>query len=626
MCAGLAQEDDHARGQQHDIDAQRAPGGARAAARMPRAQREAGMALWLTLAVLVGAIALFVTEKLRVDVVALLVMTALMVTGVITVPEALSGFSSQATVMVAAMFVLSGALQRNGALVAVGEVLSRIRWQWLFMLVMLLLVACVAAFVNNTATVAVFLPLVLAASTANRWAPSKFLIPLSYMSQAAGVCTLIGTSTNLLVDAMGREAVGVGFTLFEFAPLGIVFVGICMLYLMTVGRWLMPDRGVPGSDENEHVGRYVAELLVPEDSDAIGLRREQIVPASIDDAVVLEILRRRRPVAGGDTVQAGDRLLVRGEWGQIRAVRKARRLRFDHVAGDIDGDAAAAERVQVEAMVSPGSHLIGNTLAGMRFGHMYRARVQGIHRRLLDIRQPLDHVQLSLGDVLLLDVPEPAIEDLRADKGMIVLGTRKEASVDVFRASMSVLVMVATILVAAAGWLSIVPAALIGCAALLVFRLLEPDEAYRAIDWRVILLLAGIIPLGLALQKSGGAALAAEFMIANLGQFGPLATLAAVYLMTSIATEFMSNNASAVLVVPIALAAAESLGVDPKPLLVAVAFAASTSFATPISYQTNTMVFTAGGYRFSDFVRMGIPLNIIFCTAAILLIPRYFPF
>ena len=584
------------------------------------------MDLWLTLAVLVGAIALFVTEKLRVDVVALLVMTALMVTGVITVSEALSGFSSQATVMVAAMFVLSGALQRNGALVAVGEVLSKIRWQWLFMLVMLVLVSSVAAFVNNTATVAVFLPLVLAASTANRWAPSKFLIPLSYMSQAAGVCTLIGTSTNLLVDAMGREAVGVGFTLFEFAPLGIVFVGICMLYLMTVGRWLLPDRGVPGSAETEHVGRYVGELLVPADSEAIGLRREQVVPDSIDDAVVLEILRRGRPVSGDAVVEAGDRLLVRGEWARIRAVRKARRLQFDHVAGDLDGDANGDERVQVEAMVSPGSHLIGNTLAGMRFGHMYRARVQGIHRRLLDIRQPLDQVQLSIGDVLLLDAPESAIEDLRADKGMIVLGTRKEAKVDVFRASMSVLVMVATIAVAALGWLSIVPAALIGCAALLVFRLLEPDEAYRAIDWRVILLLAGIIPLGVALQKSGGAALAADFMIATLGQFGPLATLAAVYLMTSIATEFMSNNASAVLVVPIALAAAESLGVDPKPLLVAVAFAASTSFATPISYQTNTMVFTAGGYKFSDFVRMGIPLNIIFCTAAILLIPRYFPF
>ena len=491
---------------------------------------------------------------------------------------------------------------------------------------MLVLVSCVAAFVNNTATVAVFLPLVLAASTANRWAPSKFLIPLSYMSQAAGVCTLIGTSTNLLVDSMARDAAGVGFTLFEFAPLGIVFVGICMLYLMTVGRWLLPDRGVPGTEELEHVGRYVAELLVPEDSAAVGLRRHEVVPESIDDVVLLEILRHGRPLVGQDArVEAGDRLLLRGEWKQVAAVRKVRKLRFDHVARDLDGD-IGAERVQVEAMVSPGSHLIGHTLSGMRFGHMYRARVHGIHRRLLDIRQPLDQVPLDLGDVLLLDAPERAIEDLRADKGMIVLGTHRQAKVDVFRASLSVLVMVATIAAAALGWLSIVEAALVGCAALLVFGLLDPDEAYRAIDWRVILLLAGILPLGVALQKTGGAALAADFMIGTLGAFGPLAALAAVYLMTSIATEFMSNNASAVLVVPIALAAAESMGIDPKPLLVAVAFAASTSFATPISYQTNTMVFTAGGYRFSDFVRLGLPLNVVFCTAAIVLIPRFFPF
>jgi len=584
------------------------------------------MALWLTLGVLAGAIYLFVTERLRVDVVALLVMTALVVSGVITLAEGLSGFSNQATIMVAAMFVLSAALQRNGAVAAIGEVLSRIRSEWLFLLVMLVLVSCVAAFVNNTATVAVFLPLVLAASTANRWAPSKFLIPLSYMSQAAGVCTLIGTSTNLLVDAMARDAMGVGFTLFEFAPLGIVFAGICLLYLMTVGRWLLPDRGVPGTEEHEHVGRYVAELLVPAESGAVGLRREQVVPAGIDDAVVLEILRDGQAVGAVDaTLAAGDRLLLRGEWQHIAAVRKARRLRFDHVARDLDGD-IDAERLQVEAMVAPGSHLIGHTLSGVRFGHMYRARVHGIHRRLLDIRRPLDQVPLDLGDVLLLDAPARAIEDLRADKGLIVLGARRQAKVDALRAAASVLVMAATILVAALGWLSIVEAALIGCATLLVAGLIDPDEAYRAIDWRVILLLAGILPLGIALQKSGGAALAADFLIGSLGGFGPLAALAAVYLITSIATEFMSNNASAVLVVPIALATAESMGIDAKPLLVAVAFAASTSFATPISYQTNTMVFTAGGYRFSDFVRLGLPLNVVFCTAAIVLIPRFFPF
>lgn len=584
------------------------------------------MDLWLTLAVMAGAVFLFVTEKLRVDVVALLVAVSLLVLGVVTLPEALSGFSNQATVMVAAMFVLSGALQRNGALIAVGDLLARIRWKWLFLLVMMTLVAGVAAFVNNTATVAVFLPLVLAATTANRWAPSKFLIPLSYISQAAGVCTLIGTSTNLLVDSMAREAAGVGFTLFEFAPLGLVFVGICMVYLMTVGRLLLPDRGVPGSDTADHIGRYVAELLVTDGAAVIGRRRSEVLAEGSADVAVLEVLRNGAAARGPDVrVEAGDRLLLRGLWQDIDAARKTLKLKFDHVARDLDGD-VNAERLHVEAMVAPGSHLIGHTLSGMRFGHTYRARVHGLHRRQLGIRQPLDHVPLNVGDVLLLDAPAKAIDDLRIDRGLIVLGARAQRKVDTTKATLSAIVMTAAIAAAALGWMSIVASALLGCVALVVLRLLDPDEAYEAIDWRVILLLAGIIPLGIALQKTGGAALAANQLINLVGHYGPTATLAAVYLMTSTLTEFMSNNASAVLVVPIAIATADSLGVDPKPFLIAVAFAASTSFATPISYQTNTMVYTAGNYRFSDFVKIGMPLNIIFLITATLLIPRFFPF
>ncbi len=582
--------------------------------------------LWLTVIVMAGAIALFITEKLRVDVVALLVAVALLATGVVTMSEALSGFSNQATVMVAAMFVLSGALQRNGALVAAGDLLAKIRWQWLFLLVMMGLVVCVAAFVNNTATVAVFLPLILATTTANRWAPSKFLIPLSYISQTAGVCTLIGTSTNLLVDSMAREAAGVGFELFEFAPLGVVFVGICALYLATVGRWLLPDRGTPAGDAVDPIGRYVAELLVPEGAPVIGRSRDGLLGDAHEDVVVLELLRQGRAVHGAQaTVEAGDRVLLRGLWPDIEAARKALKLRFDHVARDLDGD-ISAERMHVEVMVAPGSHLIGHTLAGMRFGHTYRARVHGIHRRQLGIRQPLDQVPLSVGDVLLLDAPVRAVDELRVDRGMLVLGTRAQRKVDTTKATLSVVVMVAAIAVAALGWMSIVASALLGCVALVVLRLLDPDEAYAAIDWRVILLLAGIIPLGIALQKTGGAALVADQLITVLGRYGPTATLAGIYLMTSVATEFMSNNASAVLVVPIALATAESLGVDPKPFLIAVAFAASTSFATPISYQTNTMVYTAGNYRFGDFVRVGMPLNVIFLVTATLLIPRFFPF
>ncbi len=602
--------------------------------------------LLTTVAVMLVAVYLFITEKFRVDVVALLVMTALLVLGVISLPEALSGFSNQATVMVACMFVLSGALKANGALVAIGELLSRIRWRWLFLLVMLCLVVSVAAFINNTATVAVFLPLVLMATAANGWAPSKFLIPLSYISQTAGVCTLIGTSTNLLVDSMARDSAGVGFTIFEFAPLGIIFVGICAVYLLTVGWLVLPDRGTPDADRNEHVGRFVAELMVPADSPLVGNAPRQALPDSIDDVDLLEVLRQGAPVHGTEaSVEAGDRVLLRGDWPRIEAARKALKLRFDQrsraparASANGDGDRGdkekdkdkdaprSDERLHVEAMVAPGSHLIGRTLFGMRFAHTYRASVHGIHRRQLAIRVPLDRVPLSVGDVLLLDAPADAIDDLRADPGMIVLGERAQKRVKPRRAIASAVIMFAAIGMAALGWLPIVASALLGCLALVALRLLTPDEAYESIDWQVILLLAGIIPLGIALQKTGGAGMAADALLNVLGPYGPLATLAAIYLMTSALTEVMSNNASAVLVVPIALATAESMGVDPKPLLIAVAFAASTSFATPISYQTNTMVYTAGGYRFSDFVKVGMPLNIIFWISAIILIPRFFPF
>ncbi len=608
--------------------------------------------LWITIAVMLLAVYLFITEKLRVDVVALLVMTALLVLGVITVPEALSGFSNQATVMVAAMFVLSGALKANGALDAIGEVLSRIRWRWLFLLVMLGLVAGLSAFINNTATVAVFLPLVLVATTANGWAPSKFLIPLSYISQAAGVCTLIGTSTNLLVDSMARESAGVGFTIFEFAPLGIIFVGICAVYLLTVGWWTLPNRGTPNPGETEHVGRFIAELVVPAEAAVVGKSPREALPDSAQDVDLMEVLRNGTPVHGADaTIAAGDRLLVRGDWPRIDAARKAMECRFDHVPKaperapprtgesgengdkgrekdkDKNKDASRKdERLHVEAMVAPGSHLIGRTLYGMRFAHTYRARVQGIHRRQLAIRSSLDRVPLSVGDVLMLDAPADALDDLRADPGMIVLGERAQKRVKPRRAILSALIMVAAIAVAALGWLPIVASALVGCLALVALQLMTPDEAYESIDWQVILLLAGIIPLGLALQKTGGANMVAELLLNVLGPYGPVATLAAIYLMTSALTEVMSSNASAVLVVPIALATAESMGVDAKPLLIAVAFAASTSFATPISYQTNTMVYTAGGYRFSDFVKIGMPLNVIFWISAVLLIPRFFPF
>lgn len=583
--------------------------------------------LWLTLAILAGAVYLFVTEKLPVDVVALLVLVSLLTFGVLTPSQALSGFSSPATITVAAMFVLSAGLQGSGALRGLGNALARIRWSWLFALVMMLLLAFISAFVNNTAAVAVFLPIVIAACVANRRSPSKFLIPLSFAAQFGGVCTLVGTSTNLLVDSLARQSGHNGFGLFEFTRLGLVFVVVGVVYLMLARRWLLPDLGVPMQDEADRRGRFVAELHVPAKAPAIGKRGSEVLGHDAGDVTVLEIIRNGVVVAAprNEPIVAGDRLLVRGDWREIDQARRRLKLQFDPVARDLDGNPETT-RLHVEAMVAPGSHLVGNTLAGMRFGHTYRCRVHGLSRHRLSIRQPLDHVPLAVGDVLLLDAPQTSFAALRADPGLVVMGQHAQPRIDTRRAWLSALVLFGVIAVAGLGWLPIVAAALLGCVALVALRCLQPEEAYAAVDWRVILLLAGVLPLGIALQVSGGADWLAQFAIGSIGRFGPVATLAAIYLLTAVLTEVMSNNAAAVLVVPIALSTADSMGVDAKPFLVAVAFAASTSFATPVGYQTNTMVYSAGGYRFNDFLRIGVPLNLIFWVMAVILIPHYFPF
>ncbi len=586
-----------------------------------------GMDLWLTLAVLVGAVYLFVTEKLPVDVVALLVLASVLVLGLVTPAEALSGFSSQATITVAAMFVLSAGLQRSGALQGMGEALARIRWSWLFALVMMLVIAFLSAFVNNTAAVAVFLPLVISAAIANRQAPSKFLIPLSYAAQFGGVCTLVGTSTNLLVNSLAIQSGREGFGLFEFAPLGVIFVAVGITYLMLVRRFLLPDLGIPQIERDGHGGRFLVELLVPERSALIGKRSAEAVPSDAGDVTVLEVFRAGAmlPKPRGTELQVGDRILLRGEWTAIEAVRKQLKLVHDPVAPDL-ADHAGTDRLHAEVMVAPGSHLVGHTIAGIRFGHVYRARVHGLQRQRAPLRQRIDQVRLAVGDILLVDASENAITTMRDEPGLIMLGKREQQRVDVRRAWTSMAIMVAVIGTAALGWLPIVGSALLGCVALVVLRCLEPDEAYAAVDWSVVMLLAGVLPLGLALQHSGGADWLAVNAIGLVGKSNPVVVLAVIYLMTGALTEVMSNNAAAVLVVPIALSTAESLGVDAKPFLVAVAFAASTAFVTPVGYQTNAMVHAAGGYRFIDFTKIGLPLNLIFWGMAVVLIPRYFPF
>ena len=323
-------------------------------------------------------------------------------------------------------------------------------------------------------------------------------------------------------------------------------------------------------------------------------------------------------------------LLVRGNLEKIKSLKDGSKLDFEPEFklqdSQFSGDGDDQAQVLVEAMVAPGARLAGHTLEELDFQWTYNATVLAVHRRGEVLREKLKNVNLNVGDVLLLLAPKSELNVLRANHNLIVLNERGEASLPKRKAWLAIGIMTAAITVAGLGWLPIVASAILGGIALVATRCIGNDQAYQAIDWRVIVLLAGVLPLGIAMQKSGLAQGIADFSVNWVGDFGPLAVLAAVYLTTALLTELMSNNAAAVLITPIAFSTAVSLGVSPTPFLVAVLFAASTSFATPVGYQTNTMVYNAGNYRFVDFMKMGIPLNLIFWGLAVFLIPKFFPF
>lgn len=586
----------------------------------------------LTLAVLAGAVALFVTEKLPVDVVAMLVLASLLVLGLVTPAEALSGFSSEATITVAAMFVLSAGLAHTGALLPIGRMFGRIKRPWLFLVVLMLVIGPISAFVNNTAAVAVFLPMVLAATAANRMSPSQLLIPLSYAAQMGGVCTLIGTSTNLLVNSMAKDLGHPGFGIFDFAPLGLITMGIGFVYMLVFRRWLLPHHPPSALTETYELGKYITELRVMEKSPLIGQSVSQAQLAEKHSVYVLELLRgeEKHWSPRAELLREGDVLLVRGDWTKLEALKDTTRLELDsefklkdsQFTGE-DGDAA---QVLAEVMVAPGARMVGQTLAQLDFQWHYNATVLALHRRGEVLRDKIKDIPLNVGDVLLMLSPRSDLEVIKANSNLVVLNERGEAKQPRRKAFLAVGIMIAAVAVAALGILPIVASAILGGIALVATRCIGNDQAYQAIDWRVIVLLAGVLPLGIAMQKSGLAQTVADFGVAMVGGFGPLAVLAAIYLITALLTEMMSNNAAAVLITPIAFTTAVAMEVSPTPFLVAVMFAASTAFATPVGYQTNTMVYNAGNYRFMDFMKMGIPLNLLFWGMAVYLIPKFFPF
>ncbi|MFW8564752.1 SLC13 family permease [Orrella sp. 11846] len=625
----------------------------------------------LVLAIAAVAMVLFITERLRMDIVAMLVLVSLSALDLISPTEALSGFSNQATITVAAMFILAAGLQNTGALNGVGKLLSKSRSPTTFLLLLFGLLALIAPFVNNTAVVAVFMPVVIAASLQIGLSPTKTLIPLSYVSQMIGVCTLIGTSTNLIVNAMAQDLGHKGFTMFEFLPLGAICALAGCFYLLTLGRWILPEQGLVDDSMFHESGHFVTEMRIPQNSALIGTSVEKSKLAQTYKVYVLELWRKdeKRWAPRAEKLKESDTLLIRGKWENLyrlkeemglcfkseqevdteqpaspdvvwpqkptQAVRQALEATSDPSTQEVDtkpsstsGIPAAPKnkRVLAEVMISPNSRNIGQRLSVLDQRLSRDVSILGVQRRGQVLRESLQNTVLHLGDILLVLLPQSHVAQLRKNRDLILLSERDEPLGRGWRTPFSWVVMTLVVVLAALDWLPIAVSALAGAMVMVMTRCVETDDMYDAVDWRILFLMAGLLPLGIAMSNSGAAGFIVDNTVGLVSDFGPHVVLAVLYLMALLLGELMSNSAAAVLLTPIGISTAQYMGADATPFLVAITFSASTSFLTPVGYQTNTMVYGAGGYRFSDFIKVGLPLNLIFWVLGVIFIPMFWAF
>lgn len=584
----------------------------------------------MVLAVVTAAMILFITEKLRVDLIALCVLLALIVLGLIDSKQALYGFANQATATIAVMFVLSAGLVRTGLVEWLALFLDKLagKTEPRLIIVLCITIAFLSAFILNTAAVAVFIPIAIVLAKTRKISASRVLIPLSFASQFGGVCTLIGTSTNILVNSMAVDKGMDAFTFFEFAPLGLAMTIAGIIYLVAA-RWLLPKRkGEEQQVDRYHLADYLAELQVTKKSSLIGKNWEKSKLKTHEKVDLIKFLRNDKATSkpSKTKIREGDVLLLHGKMDKLIAMQDKYGLKI-HTNTKIDDKKISSDEIKlVEVLIPPQSKLVGHTLQTFEFFRRYGCIVLAVRRLGKIIRDRVAEVTLDDGDTLLLEADKEVISRLLKSRDLIVTNELTELYVRKDKAVIALLMFLAVVILTVLSITPILVAALIGAVGLVLGRCITLEEAYEAIDWKIIFLLGGILPLGLAMEQSGAALWLVNTVLNPFVGFGPLAVLAVLYITTAVLTGFMSNSAAAVIIAPIGLSIASSMDVDPRPFLVAITFAASTCFATPIGYQTNTMIYAPGGYRFTDFTRIGTPLNLIFWGLAVLLIPLLWPF
>ncbi|MDE0724543.1 MAG: SLC13 family permease [Alphaproteobacteria bacterium] len=581
------------------------------------------------LLIVAGSIILFVSEKFPVDMVAMMVLVALLLTGLVEEDMILNGFSNPATITVAGMFILSAALQRTGVVRFLANKIYAVAGKSKTRLNLVLMSTCgtLSAFINNTATVAVLLPLAMRFSDERGISPSRILMPLSFAAQFGGVCTLIGTTTNLLMNLF---LIGAGlepFGMFEFAKFGLICFAVGIVYMLFASKYMLKDREQTESlSEDYRLQDYMTEMRVLKGSPLIGQRGQDNALTEIGGRII-EMVRDGKIVwaAHNSTIHEGDLLVIRGDVDRILESESRLKLE-DWAKGHLNASHLESDDISLlEVIVPTGSPIVGRTLTQLDFYWRYHAAVLGVRRRGSVLKTRIRDITFKEGDTLLVQGHKNDLLHLADDAEFAYLQDLSTLKLKTSKAFLSVVILASVVGAAAIGTVSILTAALCGALAVGFTKCLTAKEIYNAVDLRVILLLAGLIPLGAAMESSGAVSSLVDIVMASLGSYGPIYGLGGIYILTMVLTAVMSNNATAVLIAPLALQVANSFGADPKPFLIAVTFAASTCFATPVGYQTNTMVYGPGGYKYIDFLKVGLPLNIIFFILAMVFLPLIWP-
>lgn len=613
----------------------------------------------ITIIVLLGVMVAFFTEKLPPHLAAMGAMAALLAFGVISSKDALSVFSNSAPITIACMCILSAALHSTGVIDLVGEALIKSASSKKAVTILLLMIGIVflSAFMNNTPLVIIMTPVIINLAEKLKDYPSKYLIPLSYAAILGGTCTLIGTSTNILVDSIAQKYGQPAFSMFEITGAGLILAACGSLFLGLVGRHLLPERAILKKEliDEEQRKKFTLEALIPHHSKLIGKTINELHKSSSMNYEIIDLVRNEVGSKGSlhaifktvasviegkkegeaalpksalrdKKLKEGDRIIIKTEVEDLIEIRKQFGLEFGN---DDDGFAevlTSRKTTVAEAAILDNSTFIGKKVKDLRIRRRYGAYIIAIYRSNHDITGNLETVTIQSGDIILIEGPEKELDLLFEQEVLQNLTSNKHVKLNVRKSVISIATITAVVGLSALDVMDISGLSIIGALVVIFSGCISQDKAYQSIEWKILMMIFGMLALSQAIEITGIGKVVVEGLAATFSGYGPWVVLGMVYVLTSIATEVISNNAVAVLLTPIVIGLAQSMGVDARPFIVAVMFGASASFATPIGYQTNTFVYNAGNYRFKDFLKVGVPMNIIIAIVAITIIPFFWDF